>query len=289
MKNPSSTPVANDPNYSKKHLIEGYPVPGARLAPVEQKLGPLAMLVGTWTGQGNTMLATPAKQGLFRAIGHPHTNETLTFTFGAPVPDRGGFGQPDIFLTGLRYHHQVNDATTNEAIHDEIGFWLNVPATTDPEAPAGLIRELTVPHGNAAIMFGEAVSHEGAYKFPGLFAIPTPRENFPSPDIYDSENTGDVNKQLNDAQEGLTFLKSEVITVKTRSPADIVNIPFLSKQANTISATATFVVSIASRYGSDRFYMLQYSQVIMLQFPALKNGPMITWPHTAVATLYKTA
>jgi len=276
-------------HYTDKEYIEGFPVPGPQLAPVRQDLGPLEMLVGTWTGKGNTMLATPAAPGLFRAINHPVTNETLTFTAATPTPDRGGFDQPDIFLTGLRYHHSVNDAKTNEAIHDEIGFWLNVPETVNPKAPAGLIRELAIPHGNTAILFGNAAPHFGPYQFPPLFAIPTPKENFPAPKIYDSENTGDVNKQLNDAQSGLVFQRGEVITVATRSLRDIVNIPFLTKQAASVSVTETLFVAIATRGDSDPFYMLQYSQVIMLNFPALEDGPIISWPHTAVATLYKTA
>nr|CBA32606.1 hypothetical protein Csp_D32990 [Curvibacter putative symbiont of Hydra magnipapillata] len=250
-------------------------------------MGPLSMLVGTWNGQGNTMLATPAKEGLFRAIGHPLTNETLTFSVAAPTPDRGGFEQPDIFLNGLRYHHQVVDGKTMEPLHDEMGFWLNVPATKNPKASASLIRELTIPHGNAVILFGSAHEQTGPYKFPPFHAIPFPKENFPAPAIYDSDNTGDVNKQLNDAHKGLTFLKTQVLTVKTRNQGDIVNIPFLDKQAKSTDMTATFAVSIVSRDGGEPYYMLQYSQVIMLQFPALKDGPMINWPHTAVATLIK--
>lgn len=288
-------PSKNDSNqaaethYTRKELIDGFPVPPPQIAPVDQKLGPLAMLIGTWNGKGNTMLATPAKQGLFRAIGHPHTIETLTYAAGAPAPDRGGFDQPDISLTGLRYHHHVVDGHTTETLHEEIGFWLNVPATINPEAPAGIIRELSIPHGNVAILFGDSVAHKGPYKFPPFHAIPFPKENFPHPEIYDSENAGDVNKQLNDAQEGLTFHHdSRVFTLKTRSAGDIVNIPFLTKQAASVSATATFVVSVVSRDHGEPFYMLQYSQVIMLQFPAIKDGPMINWPHTAVATLFKT-
>lgn len=275
-------------HYTKKEYIDGFPVPGPSHAPVDQKLGGLAMLVGTWKGRGNTMLAVPSKQGLFRAINHPHTNEVLTYTVAPPAPNRGGFNQPDISLTGLHYKHEVIDAKTVEPLHVELGFWLNVPATVDPVAHAGLIRELSIPHGNVAIMYGKAKAHDGPYTFPPYQAIPFPKENFPDPSIYDSDNTGDVNKELNDAQKGLTFLKTEVLTVKTRSHADIVNIPDLVKQAKSSSATATFVVSIVSRDGDDPFYMLQYSQVIMLQFPALENGPIINWPHTAVATLYKT-
>jgi hypothetical protein len=235
------------------------------------------------------MLAVPSKQGLFRAINHPHTTETLTYSAGAPAPDRGGFIQPDIFLTGLRYHHQVVDTHTLEALHDEMGFWLNVPATKAPQAPASIIRELSIPHGNVAMLFGNAVEMKDPYKFPPLHAIPFPRENFPHPEIYDSENTGDVNRQLNEAQNGLKFHKTHVLKVDTRSPSDIVNIPFLNQQAASVSASATFVVSVVSRDGSVPFYMLQYSQVIMLQFPAIKGGPMINWPHTAVATLFKSA
>ncbi len=282
-----------DPNgerhYTKKELIYGFPVPGTAMAPVDQKLGALAMLVGTWKGRGNTMLATPSKEGLFRAIGHPHTEEILTYNAAAPTPDRGGFNQPDISLTGLRYHHQVIDAITTEPLHEEMGFLLNIPATVNPRMPAMIVREFTIPHGNAGIMFGNATVPKGQYKFPGLYAIPFPKENFPSPKIYDTDGTGDQNKRLNEAHAGLKFLKSQVITLSTRTPNDIVNIPFLATQANTTLANITYLISIVSRDGGEPFYMLQYSQEIMLQFPAVKGGPLISWPHTAVATLYKTS
>ena len=286
----TDVPVTKAPTcpYTKQEYIDGFPVPGPALAPVDQKLGALKMLVGTWKGQGNTMLAVPSKQGLFRAINHPVTNEVLTYTVGPPAPNRGGFDQEDVSLTGLRYRHEIIDATTTEPLHVELGFWLNVPKTADPLEPAGIIRELAIPHGNVAMMFGEAVEQDGPYTFPFYQAIPFPKENFPDPAIYDTDNTGDVNKQLNDAQKGLTYHNCHVLTVKTRTDADIVNIPLLDKQARSTSATATFVVSIVSRDGGAPFYMLQYSQVIMLQFPALENGPMINWPHTAIATLYNT-
>jgi hypothetical protein len=279
---------ATKTHYTKKQLIDGFPVPPPRLAPVNQDLGPLRMLVGTWNGKGNTMLAVPSEKGLFRAINHPHTTETITYRPGAPVPDRGGFNQPDINLTGMSYHHLVVDTPTTEPLHEEVGFWLNMPATVDPKAPKGLVRELSIPHGNSAILFGKSERVKGPYKFPPYHAIPSPKENFPSPEIYDSENTGDVNRQLNIAQKGLTYLECHVLTVASRTPEDIVNIPFLEAQATSTSATATFVVSIVTRPGYEPFYMMQYSQVILLQFPAVKGGPMISWPHTAVATLYKT-
>ena len=278
-----------DDQYTREQIIGGFPVPKTRMTPILKDLGALEMLVGTWNGNGNTMLATPAKEGLFRAIGHPKTTETITYTPGAPAPDRGGFEQPDIFLTGLRYHHVVSDTDTMEPLHEEMGFWLNVPATVKPKAPAGIIRELSIPHGNVAILFGDATVQVGPYHFPPLHAIPFPRDNFPHPDIYDSDNTGDVNAQLNDAQEGLVFHKSYVLHVKSRSPSDIVNIPFLVAQAASTSVDATFVVSVVTRGDSEPFAMLQYSQVIMLQFPALAGGPILNWPHTAVATLFKSA
>jgi hypothetical protein len=137
------------------------------------------MLVGTWNGKGNTMLAVPSEKGLFRAINHPHTTETLTYSPGAPVPDRGGFNQPDIDLTGMRYHHLIVDTATTEPLHEEVGFWLNMPATVDPKAPKGLVRELSIPHGNSAILFGKAETVKGPYKFPRITRYRPRKRTFP--------------------------------------------------------------------------------------------------------------
>lgn len=275
--------------YTKKQLQDGFEPPPPALAPIDEKLGALEQLVGSWSGKGSTLLAVPSKKGLFRGLAHPHTTETISFTPIVPAPDRGGFRQPDISISGVRYHHRASDDITSEPLHEEVGFWLNIPATVEPKAPAGIIRELSIPHGNTAILYGKPKSKRGGYKFPPLPTIPIPEENFPDPEMATHDRT-DQNQILNEVHDQYNFHKCTILHVESRDTNDIANIPFLEKQAMAISMTATFVIFTASRKtGGDPFLMLQYSQLIRLRFPAIKDGPAIDWPHTTVGTLFKTS
>jgi hypothetical protein len=60
---------------------------------------------------------------------------------GGAVPNRGSDGQLDISIFGLSYLQRIADAVTNEALHIEPGFWLNVPPTTVPAGAATVVRQ----------------------------------------------------------------------------------------------------------------------------------------------------
>ena len=86
------------------------------------------------------------------------TTETLTFADAlGSVPNRGLFGQGDIFLSGVPYVQTINDVTnpaTGKAdgvatgIHFEPGLWMRVPAsTTNPVQAESLNRMASIPHG----------------------------------------------------------------------------------------------------------------------------------------------
>src|SRR5580704_3170428 len=140
-------------------------------------LGPLADLAGTWVGSGFNLISY-AVFGLKKKSTGPRafrlklnaTIETLQFIpIGGAVPNRGSLtafgsttGQPDILLHGLTYLQRVSDAVTKEAMHIEPGIWVNVPETTVlPPAPASVVRLGTIPHGDALLAQGTALTVQG--------------------------------------------------------------------------------------------------------------------------------
>jgi hypothetical protein len=71
---------------------------------------------------------------------------------------------------------------------------------------------------------------------------------------------------------------------------DIGNIPFLQKNATSALTYATFWITEVTHPTRRPFQMLQYAQMVLLNFPALKipSSPLFSWPHVSVATLRKT-
>ena len=153
-------------------------VPRAGGAP--DPLGALADLEGTWKGHG------------FNAIWRPHhpanqqdrflelniTDETLVFTkINGPIPNRG-LAMPDINMFGLTYMQQIAETSSGAGLHIEPGIWATVPATSDPNEPATVVRMGSIPHGTVILAQGTAEVHNG-----GPQHIPTTtssRSSFPA-------------------------------------------------------------------------------------------------------------
>ncbi|MGH3427603.1 MAG: hypothetical protein ACRDQZ_08555, partial [Mycobacteriales bacterium] len=142
---------------------------GLSLLDLAPGLGPLADLAGTWIGNGFSLIELPDFDRRPPSTGPKpfrlklnSTVEILEFTpIGAAVPNRGSTlindpnaGQPDIDIFGLRYLQRIADVVTDQPLHIEPGFWLNVPATQFPLAPAGVVRQATIPHGNSVLAQG---------------------------------------------------------------------------------------------------------------------------------------
>jgi hypothetical protein len=146
--------------------------PGKALAKLPPALGLLADLAGTWVGTGFSLVSLPDFSSSFPSDGPApfrlklnSTIETLEFIpVGGSVPNRGVItsfadpttGQPDIQLNALRYLQRISDAVTNDALHIEPGFWLNVPPTdVFPVQPAATVARLgTIPHGDSLMALG---------------------------------------------------------------------------------------------------------------------------------------
>ncbi len=142
--------------------------PGLALAQIDDTLGPLTDLAGTWVGRGFNLISLPDFDSTPPSTGPAPfrlklntTLEILEFNpIGGNVPNRGGLGpqpgvgQDDIDLFGLRYLQRVADAVTNEAMHIEPGFWLKVPPTTFPAIGSTVVRQGVIPHGNSMLAIG---------------------------------------------------------------------------------------------------------------------------------------
>ena len=262
-------------------------------------LGPLAQLAGTWVGSGFNLVALPispppppdsqTNPSFFVKINATH--ETIAFTpISAPIPDRG-FQQPDIEYLGLHYLQQVTDAVLNSALHIETGMWLNVPATTAPAQPATIVRLATVPHGDSLLMQGQAnVTPFGPAPFLPVSTSPigtfsglgyTDHYNLPlPPGLPVGTPTGviaDPNLLLGQAVSGQNI----VSTTATAAPGGILNIPFVTTNAQATQCTATFWIETVQNTDGSQFVQLQYSQTVLLNF-----GNII-WPHISVSTLIK--
>jgi hypothetical protein len=129
-------------------------------ANVNEGLGALAALIGTWKGHGFNLIARPDfhdKTDLYLQLNH--TRETLVFeAIGSPIPNRG-FGQDDIDLYGLTYLQKISDAGHDGALHIEPGIWITQPNTTFPPEsvpkPEQLVARMgTIPHGNSLLAEG---------------------------------------------------------------------------------------------------------------------------------------
>lgn len=270
--------------------------PGAVISP---PLGALAELPGVWVGEGFNLIALPDKQNgkTFRVMLNA-TIETMSFSpIGGPIPNRGSL-QNDIFLHGLHYLQQVSDAQTFAALHLEPGLWLNVPPTEAPPAPATIVRQATVPHGDSLLAQSVFVNTDkGGPQIAPVSTLPVrvngkplgfgytdPYQNALLPPGIPSEAVQDPNvvltqKLAQQEKAGLKVVETTTIVVKTAPAGGIINIPFIVKNADAISMEAIFWIERVSQPNAPDFMQLQYTQTVMLRFNE------IDWPHVSVATL----
>ena len=102
-------------------------------AMVQQKLGYLCELPGTWEGRGFNLIARPDlrdKANLYLpAQPDPRDADDHADRIRDTEP---GFGQDDIELFGLSYLQKIHDHHTGGALHLEPGLWITQPGTTYP-------------------------------------------------------------------------------------------------------------------------------------------------------------
>ncbi len=219
-------------------------------------LGLLSELPGTWIGTGFNLIWRPNFEPI-GGVDSDHfleinlTQEITKFDFiGAPIPNRG-LAQDDITLFGVHYLQQVSDLVTLGALHIEPGIWINIPATTQPDAPLlnGVARLSTIPHGNALVAQGQAFdapppplftpANVNPFPIGGGPAIPFPELNLSAPANFRSTLppttainpatlqgiVDNPNSMLEGAIAGQSFVDMTVITVATSASIPVTDGP----------------------------------------------------------------
>jgi hypothetical protein len=155
------------------------------------QLGPLANLVGSWSGRGFNAIwrpdniQPPANSAIHRFLELNLTNDSFDFqVIPGAVPNRGFDTQADLELYGLHYLQRTRDAdrppfsTAGQALHIEPGLFMNVPGSEANDNQATIVRMGSIPHGTTILMQGP---NPGAEVTPGAPTIPVlqPFANFP--------------------------------------------------------------------------------------------------------------
>jgi hypothetical protein len=277
---------------------------------VASPLGPLAGLVGKWSGRGFNVIWRPnhtPNQDRFLELNV--TSEQLELTaISGPIPNRGLL-QPDINMFGLTYLQQISDANLKAGLHIEPGLWAAVPKTTNPNVPPTVVRLASIPHGTTIVAQGTATPANAGPSIPNIgikpFTIGQPNStiDFPEQTLTNHTNfrtsgaglTGvtqamvdNPNTVLHSAIAGQHFAHTTTLHVSTTdSPVPgggTANTAFLKGGAqgpNAVAATVTATFWLETLQGQSAPTQLQYSQTVLLNF----NG--LSWPHITVGTLHQ--
>ena len=155
------------------------------------QLGPLASLVGSWSGPGFNAIwrpdniQPPANSAIHRFLELNLTTDSFEFqVIPGAVPNRGFNNQADLELYGLHYLQRTRDAdlppfsTAGQALHIEPGLFMNVPGSEANNNEATIVRMGCIPHGTTVLMQGP---NPGAEVTQGPPTIPVlqPFANFP--------------------------------------------------------------------------------------------------------------
>jgi hypothetical protein len=289
-------------------------------------LGPLADLPGTWTGKGFNQIWRPFHGTTDRFLELNLTEETLDFSTSiGTIPNRGLL-QSDIALAGIHYLQQIKDTLSGKGIHVEPGFWVTVPATTNPAEPTTVVRMASIPHGTTVNAQGTALTVNGgptinpvsirpfaiggppppntAVAFPPFneadLAVPTTfRLPNPIPPSITQAMVNNPNSVLTAAIAGQTITQTTVLIIDTKAPAvppppaapniggGTDNIAFLQGGPAGPNADAAQMTAI---FWIEHVAAGPHGPAFLqLQYTqtVLLNFNGLSWPHVSVATLRK--
>jgi hypothetical protein len=274
---------------------------------VASPLGPLAGLVGKWSGKGFNIIWRPHTGAQDHFLELNVTSEQLEFSaISGSIPNRGLL-QPDINMFGLTYLQQISDANLKAGLHIEPGLWLAVPKTSDPAEGPTVARLASIPHGTTIVAQGTASTVAGPPTIPGTSIKPFtigqplslfdfPEETLATPSSFRTSGAGltgvtqhmvsNPNSVLQAAIAGQHITQTTTLHVNT-SDAPILgggtaNTAFLKGGGggpNAVSASVNATFWLETIEGNPVIHQLQYAQTVLLNF----NG--LSWPHITVATL----
>ncbi len=296
----------------------------------DKQLGPLQLLPGKWSnepslpGRGWNMIALPfatePKSPFNYRLLLNQYNEDLEFSVvDKAVPNRGirNYGnstEDDQFLATLEYTQSITQIAADDSphsglaggpglpIHREPGLWLHM--ANNVTEGLDIARLGTIPHGDSVLALGRAREIDGPPQIPNISGLPIgvnddlsspylePYEHFHK-NLFEGLFDPTVpNKLLQEANRGVDIVKTTELHVDTQfETGGIVNIPFVTQQANATQMHSTFWIQELKEKdvdGSPKL-RLQYSQVVFLDFFARPDGEpgLIRWPHVSINTLDK--
>jgi hypothetical protein len=301
------------------------PSRSAAIASTGDPLGPLASLVGVWSGSGFNQIWRPfhdpsGKQDHFLQLNF--TIEQLEFDrVPGAIPNRG-FLQDDINLFGVRYLQQIQDAHVLDhgkpaGLHVEPGLWVTVPSTTNPSESSTVARMGTIPHGTSILAQGQATTAAGAPTFPRADIVPFTIGNPSDPVQFPEQDLGrpssfrtppadipgltqsqldDVNGFLAQGLVGKTVNQTTTLAISTsiqqvnppNAGGGTSNIAFLlGATANGANAQAA---QVDATFWIETLVGSDGSETLQLQYTqrVLLNVNTLSWPHVSVATLQLT-
>eukprot|EP01127_Copromyxa_protea_P001554 TRINITY_DN11527_c0_g1_i1.p1 TRINITY_DN11527_c0_g1~~TRINITY_DN11527_c0_g1_i1.p1 ORF type:complete len:327 (-),score=57.09 TRINITY_DN11527_c0_g1_i1:84-1064(-) len=267
-------------------------------------------LAKNWKGYGFNIITVPKKGGNIEVLVNAYS-ETIYFTpgFSGVINRAGEEAGQEVFTT--LYQQDVYDLKHAYPIHTENGMWLHLREQGDPKLnPESYVRQSSIPHGDSLL----GISKPGEFfTFPGkpilppvdplpfriddrsadksMFRVtdtstvrPAFLEKFTNPDLsalpdnyfHGKEAVLDPCIILRDDLKDQKI--TETITIEM-STSDIVNIPFIQRNANVSSMDAIFWVETVVEEDGSTFQQLQYLQRVFIDFYGLH------WPHWSVATL----
>ena len=274
---------------------------------VASPLGPLAGLVGKWTGKGFNIIWRPHTGATDHFLEVNVTSEQLEFSaISGSIPNRGLL-QPDINMFGLTYLQQISDANLKAGLHIEPGLWLAVPKTTDPAEGPTVARLASIPHGTTIVAQGTASTAAKPPTIPGTSIKPFtigqplslfdfPEETLSTPSSFRTSGpglTGVTQEMVSNPNSVLqAVIKGQHITETTTLHVNTNDAPILGGGTantaflkgggggpNAVSASVNATFWLETIDGNPVIHQLQYAQTVLLNFNEL------SWPHITVATL----
>lgn len=270
-------------------------------AEIEDELGPLAALLGTWKGSsGWNLVAVPnGAEGFLLLI--QNYSETINFTaVSAPVPNRGGTIEQ--MVGAVIYDLTVTDNLTGGVLHVENGMWLNLSnigpqqlaaAAALPPPEQTIARQASIPHGDALMVLGNSFVSTGVPLIADNDSTPLAGPNIPLgyldqylqaqtkfPDFDVKNPNATLRKALENQQVGK-------VTTFVLDTSSILNIPFTTQHVDPNNFSTIFWVEEVTMANTS-FLQLQYTQQTNFNFlPRFGEPGLIMWPHININTLVK--
>lgn len=320
-------------NPSQPNFIPDFNIPliaaggGDQYCAIQQDLGPLAGLLGTWVSPRfagyNVMPLPQATAPLGFILKNVFYYEVTTFSaIQGKVANRAGTYEQDAYT--IFYSQRVffaDGVQKDELVHAENGSWLHqvtapqgtgpldkepyigsppAPNPIPPQDPTrAIVKQVSIPHGNSILALGAAEEIVGAPTIPVASALPIGApDTFAIPYGTDVPQNPNVNpnivleialEQL--AQNGVKVDKTTVLSVDTDNHGQVANTPFMKENSNVPRFKTTFWLEQLS----NGQLQLQYTQDITLEFPLQVAGTgnrkggvkTFKFPHITANTLFK--